>query len=222
MYIKNRMVAVIFRLSLLIICFIGIFIKLGLIDGQLKLYMFIYYTIQSNILVFITFLYITIQSIKDIKMYGVKGVSMPMPYFKGAVTMAIVVTGVVYHFLLRPIHFTMGNISHLDFIGNIILHYIIPFMVFFDWIIFDKKNSYRLFDPLIWLTIPLVYFVFVLIQSQFGSFIPNQNTPYPYPFIDIYTFGWLKVLKNIFFLTIAFTVLGYIIYFIDKLKFNYK
>lgn len=183
MCVKNRILAVIFRIILLIICLIGIFIKLDLIHGQVKLYMLIYYTIQSNILVFIVFLYITIKTLDDIKTDGINGVSMPMPYFKGAVTMAIIVTGVIYHFLLMPTHFTMGGISPLDFVGNIILHYIVPIMVFLDWIIFDKKNSYRLFDPLIWLCIPFIYFIFVLIQAQFGFFIPNQNTPYPYPFI---------------------------------------
>ncbi|WP_157153959.1 Pr6Pr family membrane protein [Brachyspira murdochii] len=164
-----------------------------------------YFTYQSNILVIVYFILDIFNIIKKKETF--------YPRFKGAVTMSITVTFLVYHFLLGP---TSGKLEGIDYIRNIILHYILPIMTIFDYIIFDKKGIYEIVDPLLWLIIPLLYFVFVLIRARVGSPF-SDGSYYPYFFVDIDKYGFKTVLRNVFFITLFFAFLGYIEYFIDML-----
>ncbi|WP_297277470.1 Pr6Pr family membrane protein [uncultured Brachyspira sp.] len=164
-----------------------------------------YFTYQSNILVIIYFLIDIINIIKNKKTF--------YPRFKGAVTMSITVTFLVYHFLLSP---TSGDLNGLDYVRNLMVHYIAPIMTILDYIIFDIKGIYKIIDPLLWLLIPIIYFAFILIKAKIGKPF-SDGSYYPYFFVDIDKYGLKIVIRNVFFITLFFTVLGYIEYFIDKL-----
>lgn len=125
--------------------------------------------------------------------------------------MSITVTFLIYHFLLSG-----GYENRADIIRSTILHYIVPIMTIVDYILFDKKGIYKNIDPIIWLIIPLIYFLFIFIRAKLGSELSNGSY-YPYFFIDINKYGIKTVLKNALFITIAFTILGYIELFIDRL-----
>ncbi|WPC24775.1 Pr6Pr family membrane protein [Brachyspira hyodysenteriae] len=191
----------------IIIIIIGSFAVLhGFFYDNFKLdietaYYFIY---QSNILVIVYFILDIINIIKKKETF--------YPRFKGAVTMSITVTFLVYHFLLSP---TADDYKGLYYIRNIILHYILPIMTIFDYIIFDKKGIYKIVDPLLWLIIPFVYFAFILIRARIGSPF-SDGSYYPYFFVDIDKYGLKTVLRNVFFITLFFDFLGYIEYFIDR------
>ena len=134
------------------------------------------------------------------------------PRFKGAVTTSITLTFLIYHFLLSP---TAEDYKGVFYIRNIILHYIVPIMTIFDYIIFDKKGFYKIVDPLIWLIIPIIYFTFMLIRAKVGSPFSNGSY-YPYFIVDIDQYGLKTVLRNIFFIALFFVFLGYIGYFVDR------
>ena len=89
-------------------------------------------------------------------------------------------------------------------------------MTIVDYILFDKKGIYKNIDPILWLIIPLIYFLFIFIRAKLGSELSNGSY-YPYFFIDINKYGIKTVLKNALLITIAFTILGYIELFIDRL-----
>lgn len=167
-----------------------------------------YFTYQSNILVIVYFILDIFSIIKKKETF--------YPRFKGAVTMAITITFLVYHFLLSP---TAEDYKGLHYIRNIILHYIVPIMTIFDYIIFDKKGIYKIVDPLLWLIIPFIYFTFMLIRARVGSPFADGSY-YPYFIVDIDKYGLKTVLRNIFFITLFFIFLGYVEYFIDR--FFYK
>ena len=134
-----------------------------------------------------------------------------MPRLKGTITMSITVTFLIYHFLLSG-----GYENRADIIRSTILHYIVPIMTIVDYILFDKKGIYKNIDPILWLIIPLIYFLFIFIRAKLGSELSNGSY-YPYFFIDINKYGIKTVLKNALLITIAFTILGYIELFIDRL-----
>ena len=163
-----------------------------------------YFTYQSNILVIVYFILDIFSIIKKKETF--------YPRFKGAVTMSITVTFLVYHFLLSP---TADKYEGLAYIRNLIVHYIVPIMTIFDYIIFDKKGIYKIIDPLLWLIIPFVYFAFILIRARIGSPF-SDGSYYPYFFVDIDKYGLKTVLRNVFFITLFFAFLGYIEYFIDR------
>ncbi|WP_297246923.1 Pr6Pr family membrane protein [uncultured Brachyspira sp.] len=163
-----------------------------------------YFTYQSNILVITYFILDIINIIKKKETF--------YPRFKGAVTTSITLTFLIYHFLLSP---TAEDYKGVFYIRNIILHYIVPIMTIFDYIIFDKKGFYKIVDPLIWLIIPIIYFTFMLIRAKVGSPFSNGSY-YPYFIVDIDQYGLKTVLRNIFFIALFFVFLGYIGYFVDR------
>lgn len=162
-----------------------------------------YFTYQSNILVIVYFILDIINLIKKKETF--------YPRFKGSVTMAITVTFLVYHFLLSP---TADKYEGLAYLRNLIVHYILPIMTIFDYIIFDKKGIYKIIDPLLWLLLPIIYFAFAVIRARVGSPF-SDGSYYPYFFIDIDKYGLKTVLRNSFFIVLFFAFLGYIEYFID-------
>lgn len=90
-----------------------------------------YFTILSNILVVGFFIFLLFNK-KD------------YPKLKGAITMSITVTFLIFHFMLRPTMFDMINTSYSPYsISNLLVHYIVPIMTIFDWIFFDKKGSIK-------------------------------------------------------------------------------
>src|SRR5690606_5336808 len=95
-------------------------------------------------------------------------------------------------------------------------HLIVPLLAIFDWVLFDKKGRYTLLDPIRWLILPLVYFGFVLVAGPLGLTYDNGKH-YPYGFIDVDQNGLGAVLTTAALITLAFIVLGYLIWFVDSL-----
>jgi len=90
--IRNRTVALIYRLLLIVGCLYGLYLISGLSQGGLNTSLFAYYTIQSNLLALALFLVLAIRTSRDLRKAGVCGASTCSPRVKGAVTLAITVT----------------------------------------------------------------------------------------------------------------------------------
>jgi hypothetical protein len=103
---------------------------------------------------------------------------------------------------------------------NLLVHYIVPIAVILDWILFDEKSVYRWFDPIIWISLPVAYFIFTIVRANIGGRIEIIESSYPYFFIDVDILGWVSVLKNIGLLILGFLVLGYLIFLIDNISFK--
>jgi len=223
MSIQNRICTLVFRFVMLIGCGFGLSVFLGIPEGHLRLSTLIYYTNLSNLICFIFYILLAAKTILDIRRDGIKGTTTLLPHFKGAFVLMITITFLVYHIMLSGSGFTMtGNISLQFDMANILLHYIVPIMVILDWFMFDKKNVFRWFDPLLWLIIPFLYFVFALIRAEFGGLLAGRNTRYPYFFIDVDALGWQGVITYVAIITIAFTALGYLFFLLDKVQIKEK
>lgn len=205
----NEKVKLAFRLILIIGVSVGLYIKTGLYDGNFKVYTLIYFTNLSNIFVLIVFLIMVLCTAASRNNKFLR--------IKGSVMMSIILTGIVYNFVLLPSGFEMAGGSDTDKIGSLLLHLFSPLMTVLDWIINDKKGVFNKKDPIMWAYIPLLYFVFTVIQANLGGFIPNQISKYPYEFIAVDLLGWSKVMSNIAIISIVFILMGYGIFVIDRL-----
>lgn len=137
--------------------------------------------------------------------------------FKGATTLCITVTCLVYNFILRPFMTDMDGVMKLNSIGNYIVHLILPLMVILDYLFFDKKGLVTKREPFIWIILPFIYWIFICVRASIGKTFIYTDSKYPYFFLDIDTFGLPQVILNVMLAIILIIILGFIFFLIDKL-----
>ncbi|MBY8984167.1 MAG: Pr6Pr family membrane protein [Candidatus Lokiarchaeota archaeon] len=106
---------------------------------------------------------------------------------KGAFTMYITITFVVFAVLLSPFSQPTGFAAF----NNLVIHYIIPIAFIVDWVLTETKMRYKWSYLPYWILYPLCYIVFAVIH---GTFTGN----YVYYFLDISALGFL-----VFFLFVS-------------------
>lgn len=172
--------------------------------------MLLYYTVLSNILVFSSLIFFIIYDFNK----GDATTNIKLLRYKGGVTMAILITGVIYHFLLAP------STKPEDFwtVRNLLVHYIVPWGLVLDTLVFDARKAYRLREPLYWSLAPLAYFAFALLNGLVLKLpIPHaKNSPFAYFFINVNKLGWNKVLLNVLLINAGYIAVGYLIYFLKR------
>lgn len=116
--------------------------------------------------------------------------------FRGAVTLYMVITGIIYAVLLSNIDVGVAS----DWTNDVV-HRIMPVVVLVDWVLLPSKTRITEAQSLIWLTFPLVYGVYSLIRGPFVDW-------YPYPFLDPRTQGYPAMVVGIVVLTVAFVLMA--------------
>ena len=171
--------------------------------------MLLYYTVLSNLLVAIFTLYL----LKVMSRLGENWQRSSLLRLKGGVTMSIMITCVIYHFLLAPI---ATNFYTLE---NFLCHYIVPLWFLADTLFFDKQGQYKIWDPIVWTILPLLYMIFALFNGLVLKLdVPNSKvSPFPYFFLNVNK-GWNVVFKWCLIIFVAYMVAGFIFYFIKQIK----
>jgi len=125
------------------------------------------------------------------------------------VTLYIVITGLVWHFLrmrgASPFeHLSLSGLG----LGNFLLHYVTPIMAVTDWLFFDRAAPRPKWAAApVWLAYPAAYLVFALVR---GALLPQYAWKrYPYPFLDVDRFGYGGVSLVAVALAACFVLLGY-------------
>jgi len=126
-----------------------------------------------------------------------------------AITLYIVIVGLVYNIIIRFI----WNPTGLQMVVDELLHTVIPLLFLGYWIAFLDKKLLIYKDILPWLIYPAVYCVIVLFRPYFSDF-------YPYPFIDVNVLGYDQTAINSFFLILVF--IAFSLYFIVTGKLSAK
>lgn len=206
----------IYRIIYILIGIAGLMIQFGIVDGTFHVVSLVYYTVLSNILCVLYFILRMIYDNKQSPGHSPFGEFILSVHTKYAVTMCILLTFLVYHFLLAPTFGTGPSQLSPHTISNYILHYIIPVMTLIDFLVFDKdKGKVKWIDTIRWMVIPLVYFIFILLRAPLAGNIGSTSSPYPYPFIDFTIQPATSVFINIGILFVVFLILGSILILID-------
>ncbi|GAA4099543.1 Pr6Pr family membrane protein [Nonomuraea soli] len=154
-----------------------------------------YFTIQSNVLVAAYYLY---------RLSGRRTSAR----LKGAVTLVITVTGLIYNTVLT--HFgnpfaALAEGTPKD-VANFLLHVVVPVLALADWLLFDRDLRPRWSDALLWLLYPLAYGIFAVTRGLLLD--PATPKRYPYPFLDLDVLGWGGLITNMITYGIGFYLLG--------------
>jgi hypothetical protein len=122
------------------------------------------------------------------------------PTVTGCATTAILLVGIVYHFLLRELWAPRG----LQWLVDLIQHYLVPAGVLSWWIMTEHRSELAWDMPLRWCSYPFIYLGYVMVRGEIiGS--------YPYPFINAEGIGHLRALLNASGLILAYMALGFMV-----------
>ena len=200
-------------------CF-GMIMHSGWVTGKPRKDFFRYYTNLSNLLVLMFYLIRTLVRITG-NYEGFFGRIVFKEIWFYSVTMSILLTFVIFHFILLPeLKSAPSESDEFKFIhsfSNYCVHYIIPLMSLMNWLIFADKTQLQYAWAVIWTVIPWIYVIYAIISGLHGDIIENTDTAYPYPFMDISKHGWGIVIRNCIVISIAGIAAGALLIFIRKL-----
>ena len=194
------------RVLLFLAAFTGVYLEITKRGG---FGMLLYYTVLSNLLVTLFTAYL----LYVMRRSGENWQSRHLLRLKGGVTMSIMITCVIYHFMLAPIATDFYRLE------NFLCHYIVPLWFLADTLLFDKQGQYKIWDPVLWTILPLVYMIFALFNGLVLKLnIPNsKDNPFPYFFLNVNK-GWDVVIKWCLIIFAAYMVAGFIFYLIKQIK----
>ncbi|UNJ93331.1 Pr6Pr family membrane protein [Bacillus mycoides] len=134
------------------------------------------FTIESNILVAVILLFSSLGT-------ALFGRSEQFGFLRGAATVYILTTGLIYFLLLRGLEESLQ--TPIPWV-NTVLHYIMPLAMILDWVINPPTKTITWTQAASWLVFPLLYVVYSLIRGPFVNW-------YPYPFLDPRIGGYGRV-----------------------------
>lgn len=196
-----------------IICaaYYGVSVQIGLWNGKFTGQQLLYYTILSNIIVGSFYIIIQFYSRFEKNKYFLSG------NIQGAITLMILITGLVYHIVLHPQESNLTSYS-IDKFSNFLLHTYVPLAVFIDWIVFVHVRNVQKLKPLYWLIIPLGYWILAIVYASFEIPFILTDSYYAYSFIDIDRLGFNKVIFNALLCSVLFFFIGYLLKLIQYVR----
>jgi hypothetical protein len=127
------------------------------------------------------------------------------PRLLAGLTLAILLVGVVYAILLRPIDHPQG----LARPANTFLHVVTPILVTLFWLGIVQKGALRFFDPFVFAAFPLLYFAYVMGRGA-------GDGHYPYFFVNVAKIGLHQTLINAVLIAAGFLIAGYALLGLDQ------
>lgn len=151
--------------------------------------LFVYFTIQSNLLVALSALLTVLDPDRDTLFRRVLQLTA---------LVAITVTGVVYHLVLAGFQ----ELSGLAWLADQTLHTVVPVLTVLGWVLFGPRarTSWRV----VWLSLlfPSAWLVLTLVRGPLvGGF-------WPYPFVDVAEIGLVQALLNSAVVAVFFVALA--------------
>jgi hypothetical protein len=146
-----------------------------------------FFTIQSNIICGIVSTQLAIEPDRDGPRWRV---------VRLAGLFGITITGIVYSTVLARVHEPKGwdQVS-----TNTVFHYIVPIAMVLGWLAFGPRpriSGAVVLWSLLW---PILYFGYVLVLGEISGW-------YPYPFVDVASHGYGRVLVNAVAVTAVFAI----------------
>lgn len=183
----------------------------GLLMNETRI---VYYTSQSNI--------ITLGFFAGTLYWMVKRgtTAAPAPRLRGAVTLWILITCLISHFMLSHGANPLPGLTAADPAtatvnrSLFLVHYVVPVMVVIDWVAFGPHRRVRFADIPLWILFPLGYGAVIELRAVL---VPEAPVSYPYFFLDPAEHGYGWVVGQFVRLGVIFAVLGAIVVGLDRL-----
>ena len=158
-----------------------------------------YFTILTNTLVAVTTTLALLLPRSDTGRWCAK------PETITAITVYIVVVGLIYNIVLRPISHFEGWAA----LGNELVHSVVPLLYILYWLTCATKGSIRWSSAVRWLLYPFLYLIYTFLHGRISNW-------YPYPFVDVTRIGYGGFWVNSFYMLLLFVALNIILIALDK------
>jgi hypothetical protein len=192
--------SILFKLSVTVLSGYGLY--LTLFTGGVLIENFSYFTTQANFWTWLTYMIFTLQLI--IK----KPLGKRATYFKQLWMVMLILTSVVYSFVLIP-YLSINQIDYpIASIKDLIIHYAVPASVVMDYILFDKKGQFEKNGILKNAIFPILYLLYIVIFIWLGGRFTLGGTVhlFPYFFLDYQVLGVIPVIA------LCLSIVGFILY----------
>lgn len=147
---------------------------------------FSYFTIMSNVLAVVV---LAVGAVADPQSRG-------WQLFRGATTVYMVITGIIYAVLLANV-----DVMLKDAWINSLLHRILPLVILLDWLLAPPRMRIADRASVVFVAFPLAYGIYTLIRGPVVDW-------YPYPFIDPRTQGYLQMAIGLVVLLLAMLLMS--------------
>jgi hypothetical protein len=145
---------------------------------------FVFFTIQSNIIVGATSLLLALNPMRS---------SIAFKTFRLTGVVAIAITGLVYHAVLAK----LLDLESWALVADNMLHTVVPVMAVLGWLMFGPRGLTSSRAVRLSVVFPVAWLVFTLIRGSIVHF-------YPYPFVDVVQFGYARVLINCVWIAVLY------------------
>ncbi|MFI1227418.1 MULTISPECIES: Pr6Pr family membrane protein [unclassified Streptomyces] len=144
------------------------------------------------------------------------------PRLTGGVLLLAAITGLMHHLVLVNYGGHPASAPDTDpawsATASLLLHTVTPAAVAADWLLLTAPRTLRLAHIPLWLSAPLAYLALILTRGALLS--PGSPDRYPYPFLDVDTYGYAGALTQALALGLLFAALGALITAVDHLRPN--
>ena len=110
-----------------------------------------------------------------------------------AIAMSIAIVSAIYNLLLRQLWHPQG----WQLAADVTLHDVMPALFLLHWWLAVPKQTLRWPQVFHWQAYPAAYFAYVLVRGALNGW-------YPYPFLDVTTLGYLRVVIDAVVVLLAF------------------
>ncbi len=212
--VKNRIFQLVYLLVYIVMMAVGILCAFGLIPVIGVTFNPTFYTKYTNlsnyiclIIAIIELVYVIIRLSKG----EIRGDDFPFTRISFLGTIWILITCLIYNFLL-------GDITSAEYWANAsnpILHLFGPVMFVVSYVLFSKRNKLKWWDPSLVLTFPYAYLIFIFVRAYILN--GEGDDIYPYFFLNVDNLGVSGVAMWIAILTVVFVGLGFILVAFNKI-----
>ena len=218
--IKNRTAQLIYQTIYCTLAFVGCIASLGIFDNinLIRWDFYVYFTNISNFLCFGVMLACLIQTAKKKEDSFVS--AAPMLKFIGM--LGILLTFLVFNIMLAG---APGREPQLNWrIGSLTFHVVLPIMYIADWFLFYERKQCKWYYPIVSVSFPLAYAIFLVIHAAILKFDTSILTPvdsvliYPYFFVDFEKQGADGVAMWMAILAVVFAAVGFMFFGLDRLE----
>ncbi|TSD46929.1 hypothetical protein FFI94_012675 [Rhodococcus sp. KBS0724] len=161
---------------------------------------FSYFTIESNIAAAVVLI---VGGLRDPQ-------SRTWQTVRGAVTLYMVITGIVYAVLLSDVDVTLN-----DAWINAALHQVLPLVLLADWVFSPPRHRISEGSALTWLAFPALYAMYSLVRGAIVDW-------YPYPFLDPRAHGSVSLVVGLVVLAVAMALMALAVNAVGKLGARWR